>query len=163
MATIPPYLALPPYLLTLEAVQVLFTFVLVFALAATYKPLAQFYDWFHGSKLAIAEHRGYGQTASRWFGVIPAPKLSPSKFRLTGVLFISVLMWIETLNVILVAWIYQGKDLKAEVIGPQLHWMWALLVVLYVVALLLGHLYFSQLYCEAHVGAHVKEKTNQHS
>eukprot|EP00427_Karlodinium_veneficum_P036813 CAMPEP_0169292404 /NCGR_PEP_ID=MMETSP1016-20121227/62742_1 /TAXON_ID=342587 /ORGANISM="Karlodinium micrum, Strain CCMP2283" /LENGTH=241 /DNA_ID=CAMNT_0009383033 /DNA_START=102 /DNA_END=824 /DNA_ORIENTATION=+ len=72
-----------------------------FSVARTLPTLVRFYAWFSSSGLEMAEKRGFGQSASKAWGIIPAPKLSSKG------------------------------------------------------ALIFYHLYFSQVYCEAHVGAHV--------
>ena len=49
--------------------------VLCVAVLRTLRPCVRFYGWLVGSGLGIADHRGYGQTASKMWGVVPAPKV----------------------------------------------------------------------------------------
>ena len=46
------------------------------SVARTLPALVRFYADFSTSGLALADHRGYGQSACKAFGLIPAPKLS---------------------------------------------------------------------------------------
>jgi vitamin-K-epoxide reductase (warfarin-sensitive) len=116
----------------LRAAQVCFSGLLAVSLARTIAPLTKFYRWFHSSGLDIARHRGYGQTASPMWGIVDAPSLSPDQMALCG----------GALLLMSIASCAPGLP------GP---------VIAALLLLQLGayHLYFSQLYCEAYVGAHV--------
>merc|ERR1719502_1826830 len=118
--------------MSLAPVVSVFAAILGLALARTLPQLVSFYSWFKDCGFKMAEHRGYGQSACRFYGIFPAPKLSVLAMRLSGLAFLALLVapvlpWTPS------AW-------RAPLIGASL--------VPY-------HLYFSQLYCEAHVGAHV--------
>jgi len=92
----------------------------------------RYYSWFSGSGLGIAEHRGYGQTASRLWGLVGAPRLSVPAMAASGALLVACLA-LPSLPLV-------PAPAQAACFG---------------LALVFYHLYFSQLYCEAHVGAHV--------
>ena len=114
----------------IDAVVTVFGLILGLAVARTLPQLVSFYAWFSRSGLEIAKHRGYGQTGCKMFGVIPAPKLSVVAMALSGVSLLALVLapiWLPTF-------------LRAPALG---------------MALVAYHLYFSQVYCEAHVGAHV--------
>jgi vitamin-K-epoxide reductase (warfarin-sensitive) len=116
----------------LRAAQVCFSGLLAVSLARTFAPLTRFYRWFHGSGLDIARHRGYGQTASPMWGLVEAPSLSPDQMAMCGAALLAMSI------------VSCAPGLPGPVIATLL-------------LLQLGayHLYFSQLYCEAYVGAHV--------
>jgi len=110
----------------------LFCATLSVSLLRTWPALVRFYAWFAASGLEISKHRGWGQTASRFYGIFAAPKLSVPAMAASGLALVLCLIL---------------PNLPAVPIfmrGP-----------FFVLALVLYHLYFSQLYCEAHVGAHV--------
>ena len=114
----------------IDAVVTVFGLILGLAVARTLPQLVSFYAWFSRSGLEIAKHRGYGQSGCKMFGFIPAPKLSVVAMALSGVSFLALVLapiWLPTF-------------LRAPALG---------------MALVAYHLYFSQVYCEAHVGAHV--------
>jgi len=116
----------------LQPAQLLFSATLAFSLLRTLPALVQFYRWFASSELEIANHRGYGQTGSKAYGFIPSPKLSVRAMASSGVAFISCLLLCNL-------------PFAVDCIRP----------LLLCLALICYHLYFSQVYCEAHVGAHV--------
>jgi hypothetical protein len=101
------------------------------AVARTLSAHAAFYSWFSSCGLEISRHRGYGQSACKGFGFIGAPRLSPTQMAWAG----------RALVVLLVA---AAVPVAAELRSALL-----------LAALATFHLYFTQLYCEAHVGAHV--------
>jgi hypothetical protein len=102
-------------------------------LAAAFGDLTAFYAWFKDSGLEMAKYRGYGQAACKMYGIIPSPKLSVFSMRVAGLAFLALLLAAATPLTPAAAW-------RAPMLGA---------------ALVPYHLYFSQLYCEAHVGAHV--------
>lgn len=103
-----------------------------FSVARTLPALVRFYAWFSSSGLAMAEKRGFGHTASKAWGIFPAPKLSVS------------------------ATLASGIGLLLCLVAPLVPLMPdAFCPFTCVGALIFYHLYFSQVYCEAHVGAHV--------
>jgi len=109
--------------------QILFCFIIAFNVARVFPKQISFYQWFSGCGLEISKHRGFGQTACKAFGFIPnPPPLSNSQFTAVGFLFIASLL------------------ASCSNFAPRI--FLALSLVLYWV-------YFSQLYCEAHTGAHV--------
>ena len=114
----------------IDAVVAVFGLILGLAVARTLPQLVSFYSWFSQSGLKIAEHRGYGQSACKFFGVIPAPKLPVVAMALSGVSLLALVL----------APIGMPASWRAPALG---------------LALVAYHLYFSQVYCEAHVGAHV--------
>ena len=114
----------------IDNVVAVFGLILGIAVARTLPQLVSFYSWFSRSGLKIAEHRGYGQTACKMFGFIPAPKLSVVTMAFSGASFLALVL----------APIGLPASMRAPALG---------------LALVAYHLYFSQVYCEAHVGAHV--------
>ena len=117
---------------SLEPALLLFSLILGAAVARTMVPLVAFYSRFTQSQLELAKHRGYGQSACKFYGIFPAPKLSVSAMAFCGCAFLFL--------VVAPATPMCPTELRAASLG---------------LALLFYHLYFSQLYCEAHVGAHV--------
>ena len=126
-AAMPPLPHSPP---PIDNVVAVFGLILGIAVARTLPQLVSFYSWFSRSGLKIAEHRGYGQTACKMFGFIPAPKLSVVTMAFSGASFLALVL--------------APIGLPASMRAPAL-----------CLALVAYHLYFSQVYCEAHVGAHV--------
>ena len=122
--TPPPNAPMPP----IDAIVAIFGLVLGLAVVRTLPQLVSFYAWFSRSGLKIAEHRGYGQSACKLYGIITAPKLSVTAMALSGVCFLYLVLAPLGLPS---AW-------RAPALG---------------MALVAYHLYFSQVYCEAHVGA----------
>ena len=118
--------------MSIEPVLICFSVLVGLAVARTLPALVRFYADFSTSGLALADHRGYGQSACKAFGLIPAPKLSVRAMAASGVAFLAL--------VVLPATPLCPLELRAPALG---------------LALVFYHLYFSQLYCEAHVGAHV--------
>eukprot|EP00929_Paragymnodinium_shiwhaense_P035243 TRINITY_DN19052_c0_g1_i1.p1 TRINITY_DN19052_c0_g1~~TRINITY_DN19052_c0_g1_i1.p1 ORF type:complete len:550 (-),score=88.96 TRINITY_DN19052_c0_g1_i1:579-2228(-) len=117
---------------SVESIQSAFHVVFAFSLLRTLPQLTEFYRWFYESNLEISKHRGYGQTACRMYGMLPSPSLTPLQHRIAGTLLIASCL---------------GSAVAVEK-------AWAECILL-PICFLLYHLYFSQLYCEAHVGAHV--------
>jgi len=103
-----------------------------FSVARTLPALVRFYAWFSSSGLEMAEKRGFGQSASKAWGIIPAPKLSVQATAASG---IGLLLCLAAPFV----------PVMPDAFCP----------LSCVGALIFYHLYFSQVYCEAHVGAHV--------
>lgn len=114
-------------------VQVLFCVTTAVAAARTMPALVRYYEWFHTCGLEIARHRGFGQTASKAYGLWRAPKLSVPDFTAAGVTFLGALV---------------------GACAVPLQWQ-AARAALLATSLAAYFLYFSQMYCEAHVGAHV--------
>lgn len=109
-----------------------FNLILSFSLLRTMPALLRYYSWFMSSGLEIAGYRGYGQTACKAYGLVPAPHLSTSAMTVVGLCFVG------------------------STLGSCLPWCPPQAVpALMGAALVLYHLYFTQLYCEAHLGAHV--------
>lgn len=109
-----------------------FSALLAFALVRTFPALISYYKDFRNSGLELAAHRGYGQSACKFYGLFPAPNLSVMQFAFSGLVFLFL--------VVLPALPLCAAELRAPAFGA---------------GLIFYHLYFSQLYCEAHVGAHV--------
>jgi len=118
--------------MSIEPVLLCFSVLVGLAVARTLPALVRFYADFSTSGLALADHRGYGQSACKAFGLIPAPALSVRAMAASGVAFLAL--------AVLPATPLCPLELRAPALG---------------LALVFYHLYFSQLYCEAHVGAHV--------
>jgi len=113
----------------IRKVQILFCFIIASNLARIFSKHVSFYRWFSKCGLEISKHRGFGQTACKAFGVIPnLPALSNFQFTCVGAMFITSLL-VSCLNVAPRGFLFMSLVLY-----------WA---------------YFSQLYCEAHTGAHV--------
>ena len=108
----------------------------IFALAVgrTFPALVRFYQWFSSSGLSMARKRGFGQSACKAYGVVPAPKLSVYAMASSGLGLLSFLV----------------APLLPETVLPDI-----VCPATCVGALICYHLYFSQLFAEAHVGAHV--------
>jgi len=87
-----------------------------------------YYKWFSNSGLELTQYRGYGQTASGLYGIIPAPKLSLIGMMMSGVGLICALLLACT-----------------SLVDPRLCMC---------VALVCFHCYASQLFCEVHMVAH---------
>jgi len=117
-------------LLQLRRGEAAFLLLSVFAIGRTLPACARFYAWFTTCGLGIGRHRGHGQAAAKMYGFVPAPSLTTAQFGAAGLALLGVLL------AVLVA----AGSARA---------------LLLALALPLYHLYFSQLYCEAHVGAHV--------
>ena len=116
--------------MSIEPVILCFSVLVGLAVARTLPALVRFYADFSTSGLALAEHRGYGQSACKAFGLIPAPALSVRAMAASGVAFLALAVLPAT------------RSARSSCAPAPL-------------ALVFYHLYFSQLYCEAHVGAHV--------
>ena len=109
-----------------------FSFLLAVAVARTLPALISFYASFCSSGFELAAHRGYGQSACKFYDIFPAPKLSVPAMAVSGFAFLGLVVFPSMTAC--AAW------MRAPCLGA---------------AILFYHLYFSQLYCEAHVGAHV--------
>lgn len=132
MTTLPTALSYLCITVSLSTAFSIFAVTVAFAVLRTLPALVRFYRWFKDCGLEIGEHRGYGQTASKAFGFIPAPKLSVSHMGLSGAAFAACLLAVAALPL-------PGSAVTAALLA----------------SLAAYHLFFSQLYCEAHVGAHV--------
>ena len=128
----------------IDAVVTVFGVILGIAVVRTLPQLVAFYAWFKDSGLKMAEHRGYGQSACKFYGLIPAPKLSVSAMALSGVSFLALIL-------APLAGLHLRGDNAPLVPGLAAAWR----APCFALALVCYHLYFSQVYCEAHVGAHV--------
>jgi len=90
---------------------------------------SQFYRWFSSCGLKIGLHRGFGQSACRAYGIFPQPPpLSDAQFMATGFALVGCLL------------------ASCTDLAPR---------CMLLSSLVLYWLYYGQLYCEAHVGAHV--------
>merc|ERR1719502_1744031 len=116
----------------LEPVLYTFSALLGVAVARTLPSLVAFYANFRSSGLEMATKRGYGQSACKAFGIIPCPSLSVPAMALSGLAFLALV------------------TVPATPLCPT-----AARAPSFGAALVFYHLYFSQLFCEAHVGAHV--------
>jgi len=119
-------------MLSLDQVTSLFCLAVAFGVCRTLPAMVKFYAWFKDCGLDLANHRGYGQSACKAYGLFGAPKLSVGATALSGGLFAACLVAVAVLPLSNTA-----------------------CVGLLCASLVFYHLYFSQLYCEAHVGAHV--------
>ena len=119
-------------MLSLDQVTSLFCLAVAFGVCRTLPAMVKFYAWFKDCGLDLANHRGYGQSACKAYGLFGAPKLSVGATALSGGLFAACLIAVAVLPLS-----------NAACVG------------LLCASLVFYHLYFSQLYCEAHVGAHV--------
>ncbi|CAD7927572.1 unnamed protein product [Amoebophrya sp. A120] len=152
---------LPIFLLNLEIFQILFAALLLLNVARTYRPLTQFYDWFASSGLEIANHRGYGQTACKFYLVFSSPFLSPAAHRAAGVAWMLGLLALACLNAYDLASPSAAGGAPTLMTNIPAHEHYDDVAVplfaaaLWLLVMLCYHLYMSQLYCEAHVGAHV--------
>lgn len=158
--------------LSLDTIQMVWCFVVTVSFLRTFPSLLRFYRWFNAAGLKISDHRGHGQTACRLYGVIPTFKLSVRQWILVAGVFVAVLATIPFAvyaNMTPPTWQLEDQvALKAEM-AESVHPVsdglqkalqaegttYLLLCMLFTLALVCYHLYFSQLYCEAHVGGHV--------
>merc|ERR1719230_353280 len=90
----------------------------------TLPPLVRFYSWFKDCGLEISNYRGYGQSASKFYGMFGAPQLSVFAMGMSGALFAASLFAVAFMPL---------PDVACA----------AMLCA----SLLFYHLYFSQLYC----------------
>lgn len=140
---------------TLDSFQIYFCGTLFLSFARTYGSLTRFYEWFSGSGLAMADHRGWGQTACKFYGIFEAPKLTLAEMRGAGAVLVALMACIPCVVLCKIFGHFaeqNGLVSEAAIASPV---PYALLALCYAAALLLYHLYLSQVYCEAHVGAHV--------
>jgi len=117
----------------IDNVTLAFGAILGLAVARTLPSCVSYYAWFKSSGLDLANYRGYGHGACRLFGIIPAPFLSVRAMAVSGVAFLALIIAPAAPGLLPAPW-------RAPA---------------YLAALAFYHLYFSQLYCEAHIGAHV--------
>lgn len=108
--------------------QVLWCALIGFSLALDFPSHVRFYRWFNSSGLDMAKCSGYGQSAGKLFGVIPAPKLGVPATVVSGICLISSLFLACT-----------------DFVDPR----WCLAA-----AMLFYHFYIPQLFAEVHVVAH---------
>lgn len=109
--------------------QILFCVLISLNVLRVLRQHMSFYKWFRASELEISRHRGFGQSACRAFGVLPRPPaLSDAQFTLSGIALVGSLL------------------LSCFDVAPRASLL---------LSLVCYWLYFGQLYCEAHVGAHV--------
>mmetsp|Transcript_18945 Transcript_18945/g.34315 ORF Transcript_18945/g.34315 Transcript_18945/m.34315 type:complete len:548 (+) Transcript_18945:89-1732(+) len=108
--------------------QMIWCALMAFAFAFDFPSHMRFYRWFNSSGLEMANRSGYGQSAGKFYGVIPAPKLSLSATVASGLCLITSLAIACT-----------------GVIDPRICLMTALISY---------HCYIPQLYAEVHVVAH---------
>merc|ERR1712054_351707 len=108
---------------------IVFSAFMALGYGRTLPAMHRYYKWFAESGLEIAQHRGFGQSACKAYGFIPNPPALPvAVFSACGMALVSCLL------------------LSCTTIAPAFFLAGAM--VLY-------WLYMAQLYCEAHVGAHV--------
>merc|ERR1711907_453910 len=106
-----------------------FSLLIAFGFARTLPACRRFYQWFSTCGLELSKHRGFGQSACKAYGVVPdPPALSLSGFSACGVALVGALL------------------LSCTDVAP---------ICCLLAALGLYWLYMAQLYCEAHLGAHV--------
>ena len=117
--------------MTLRSILCLHNAVVGLAVARTLPALVRFYAWFSQSRLAMAEKRGFGQGAGKFYGVLPAPKLSVPAMAASGFVLLACLA------------------------APLLPVPDTACIAACAVELAAYFLYLSQVYCEAHVGARV--------
>jgi len=119
----------PDELSPVRRTQILFCGLIGLNILRTLPDQRQFYRWFSTAGLEISKHRGFGQSACRAFGLIPPPPaLSDGQFLACGLALVASL-WLSCLSL---------APRALLLISLALYWLW-----------------FGQLYCEAHVGAHV--------
>lgn len=106
-----------------------FCILMALGFARTLPAMHRFYQWFLTCGLEISQFRGFGQSACKAYGFIPnPPPLTMSAFTICGALLVGSLI------------------LSCTDVAPK---------CCLVAALVLYWVYMAQLYCEAHVGAHV--------
>lgn len=108
--------------------QVLWCALIAFSLAIDYPAHMRYFRWFHNSGLEMSKTSGHGQSAGKFYGFIPSPKLSVAATAAVGACLISSMVLACT-----------------TLVDPRL----CLLV-----ALICHHCYISQIYAEVHVVAH---------
>lgn len=113
----------------IRRIQIIFCSLIAINVLRILQKNFRFYQWFSSSGLKIANQRGFGQTACRAYGILPhPPQLSNMQFFAVGLIFVLSLF------------------ASCTEIAPRI--FLGLSLVSY-------WLYFGQLYCEAHTGAHV--------
>lgn len=108
--------------------QIIWCALIALSFALDFPKHVRYYQWFYSSGLEMANHRGYGQSAGKLFGIIPAFKLSVPATVVCGFCFISSLIFACT-----------------GFIDPRL---------CLAAALIFYHCYLPQLYADVHVVAH---------
>jgi hypothetical protein len=124
-----PFLPAFPVLSPIRQFQVTWCSLIAVSLMVDFPRQLNFYRWFSSSGLEMAGFRGYGQTAGKFFGVLPAPKLSVTCMALSGVGLIASLLLACT----------------NALADPR---------PFLALALFFYHCYVPQLYCEIHMVAH---------
>jgi hypothetical protein len=115
---------LPP----IRQFQILWCALIAFSLMLDFPAQLRFYRWFHHSGLQMAKVSGHGQSAGKFYGFIPSPRLSVAETTAVGFALISSLLLACT-----------------DLCDPRI-WLG--------VALVCHHCYISQIYAEVHVVAH---------
>lgn len=108
--------------------QILWCASIALSLLCEFPAHVRFYRWFHHSGLKMATVSGHGQSAGKFFGFIPSPRLSVSATAAVGACLISSLFLACT-----------------KVVDPR---------ICLGIALISHHCYISQIYAEVHVVAH---------
>jgi hypothetical protein len=108
--------------------QILFCAMISFSLLLDYPFHVRFYRWFHHSGLQMANVSGHGQSAGKFYGFIPSPRLSVLAMAVAGACLISSLLLSCT-----------------NLVDPR---------ICLGIALVSHHCYISQIYAEVHVVAH---------
>eukprot|EP00927_Polykrikos_kofoidii_P048556 TRINITY_DN42822_c0_g2_i1.p1 TRINITY_DN42822_c0_g2~~TRINITY_DN42822_c0_g2_i1.p1 ORF type:complete len:719 (+),score=91.55 TRINITY_DN42822_c0_g2_i1:217-2373(+) len=111
-----------------DAFRIIFCLTQAVVLASHFNEFFGFYRWFLSAPIPQAKMRGLGFSASRVYGVWSPPALSESQFCLVGGLLLASLVF-----ACVDAW------------APRFFLMFAFVLHL---------LFYSQLFCEAHVGGH---------
>eukprot|EP00746_Dinoflagellata_sp_MGD_P004097 gnl/MRDRNA2_/MRDRNA2_107926_c0_seq1.p1 gnl/MRDRNA2_/MRDRNA2_107926_c0~~gnl/MRDRNA2_/MRDRNA2_107926_c0_seq1.p1 ORF type:complete len:695 (+),score=109.69 gnl/MRDRNA2_/MRDRNA2_107926_c0_seq1:111-2195(+) len=141
------------HLLSMDTVQGLFCAGLFVSVLRTYRPLVRFYEWFYNSGLEISRHRGYGQTGCKAYGVLPSPFLSVAGMRASGMILMTSFFLLCVVSFLKLAPLPEDFESQSAVaIGVCNHGVQLTLLIILAVSY---HCYITQLYCEAHVGAHV--------
>jgi hypothetical protein len=108
--------------------QILWCGLIAFSLIIDYPAHMRFFRWFHHSGLKMASVTGHGQSAGKFYGIIPSPKLSVHSTAAVGACLILSLVLACT-----------------NLVDPR---------PCLAVALVCHHCYISQIYAEVHVVAH---------
>lgn len=140
---------------SLDAVQAFFCVGVFISVLRTYRPLVKFYQWFVSSGFEFSRHRGYGQTACKAYGFLPAPLLSVCAMRASGIILMICLFCLSGMSFWKLAPIsavsedQPASENMSGILIPGIQ------LLLFLVSGISYHFYLSSLYCEAHVGAHV--------
>jgi hypothetical protein len=108
--------------------QIIWCALIALSLILEFPAQLRFFNWFHNSGLQMASVSGHGQSAGKFYGFIPSPKLSVPATAFAGVCLISSLLLA-----------------CSNLLDPRI-WLG--------VALIMHHCYISQIYAEVHVVAH---------